>query len=265
MSSKDKHIEERIQAYLDGKLSTEEIDQLWSDIIKNPEYYDHLQINAELKELFEKRRGKKSDSSATVHQLNPMQKYGKWVMALAAVILLTIAINLFQVSDHPDMITAIDQISMLEMETVDVTRDQAVELTGADSLLFYAYDASVRNNYEEAAELYRDISRRFPESVEAAKARLNQGILTYNNRDYEEAMTYFLASLEIGHSDMYVVEKAHWYLANTYINMDRLEDARREAYEVYAHNGVYRNAAYHMIRQLNIELGFDEVDPELSR
>lgn len=261
MNTENKHIEERIQAYLDGKLNEEEINALWAEFLKNPEWLDHLEINAHLKEVFQDKMN--SEKSAKVHTLHPVSKYSKWVAALAAVILLTIAINLFGPSDHPTMISSIDQINMLEMETVEVTRNEAEELTGADSLLFYAYDASVRSNTDHARYLYDQIDNRYPESIDAAKARLNKGILSYNNRDYEEAIAYFWASLEIGHNDEYVQEKAHWYLANAYINEGLLEDARIQALEAYNKNGVYRTGAYHLLRKLNLELGFE--DSEMDR
>ncbi len=266
MSNSKQHIEQRIQDYLDGKLTSDEADALWAEFLENPDLFEHLKINAQLQNLFKEKRGEisKSDSndeeSATIHTLNFYERNKKWVLALAAVILITIGLNLLQTDHHPMMVSAIDDISLLDMETVDVTRSEAAQLTGADSLLFFAYDAAVRNNDDLAMDLYERVSDRFPQSLESAKAKLNLGILAYNRRDYDEAESYFLTGLDIPHDDYLVLEKTHWFLANTYTNRGELELARQEVMVVFNMNGNFRDAAYQKLRQLNISLGNWEME-----
>src|SRR5699024_8979452 len=52
MQKKDKiNIKSEIDKYIDGQLSPEEIDELWSRIIQKEDYYDYLHVAANIKDL----------------------------------------------------------------------------------------------------------------------------------------------------------------------------------------------------------------------
>lgn len=259
MKENNKHIEERIHAYVHGKLTDAEADELWAEIMEDPDLLEVLKTNVLLKKHFsETEEIGEENQEATITNLQEKSDFSRhkgWILALAAMILITIGLNLLRTDHHPMMVMALNDISLLEIETVPVTRSQAAFLVGADSLLFFAYEAAVRNDEIHAFELYDALFQRYPESLDAARAKLNVGILRYNRREYEEAESYFLSGLDIPHSDVYVLEKTHWYLANTYINLQNYNDARREVLIVYTMNGVFREAAYQLLRKLNIALG----------
>ncbi|MDX1672716.1 MAG: hypothetical protein R3211_10270, partial [Balneolaceae bacterium] len=62
-NASDLEIEKLIDAYINGNLSDEEAESLWVQLIKHPEYLDHLETEIALKEMIQKK--KDSDSVST--------------------------------------------------------------------------------------------------------------------------------------------------------------------------------------------------------
>lgn len=61
-NASDFEIEKLIDSYINGDLSDEEAESLWVELIKHPEYLDHLEMEITLKEVIKRKEKGDIDS-----------------------------------------------------------------------------------------------------------------------------------------------------------------------------------------------------------
>ena len=266
-SSRDTNLEKEIDAYLKGNLSEEEVDQLWVELIKNPEYIDLLETEIAVKQILESRAKKKSQTPVT--PISTLKNSWKWLAAAASVAILVIAINLLKVdSEQSIQQLALSDINIAEnLASPDVLRTQKGDLSAADSLLNVGFRAAVSGEVSRALELYQEVIENYEGEPAVAQAYLNIGIIKYNSGDFEMASEAFKNALNEVKEEPLLKEKAYWYLGNSYVNQDQLESAREAIHETYALDGIYRKAAFRLLRKIDYELGnvdFDNFDEQIQ-
>ena len=57
-----------------------------------------------------------------------------------------------------------------------------------------------------------------------------------------------------------ITEKAYWYLGNTLIQTQDLEEAKNAVTKTYQLDGVFRNPAFRLLKKLNEELGYSDTE-----
>lgn len=234
--NRQKHIEERIELYLDDNLSKSEIEELWIDILQRPEYLDHLKINLSLRELH--KRKKKTFPLVA-------QNYHLGILTMAALLLAVFYFTILNSITSPYK-APLTQIDLHEIQSPDVMRAVDGYLTGIDSLMHEAFNAAVMGENAQALNLYKNIlNEASPEN--AVKAHFNTGIILYNEKQFGDAAKSFYAALTLRKNLPRVEEKARWYLGNTYANLDSLINARYTFYRTYQMNGVHKNEAREML------------------
>lgn len=236
-----KNIEERIELYLDGKLSKDEIEELWLDILNKPEYFTHLKINLSLRKRY---RQKKE------HPVVNTTNYQPWLLSVAAVVLFILAFNFFYTSID-ETIVPLKQISFYELESSKVVRSDNQNLTKTDSLLNEAFNAVVTGEKNKGIDLYTQIYNKNVTASYSAKAHLNIGIIFYNELNFDDAAVSFRSALDAGGKIPRVEEKSHWFLAQTYINMNLLEKARDSARKTLEMNGKFKDEAQIILLSLD--------------
>src|SRR6056297_738315 len=106
-SNRNKDLEKRIEAYVDGDLSTREIDELWAELLDNEYYYDYMKSVASMKKVAEDRQEKSrlqgSESQKAV-----------WLSAAAAILLMIGAATIFNISTEPA--ENVSPISSIELD-----------------------------------------------------------------------------------------------------------------------------------------------------
>ncbi|MDZ7692214.1 MAG: tetratricopeptide repeat protein [Balneolaceae bacterium] len=266
--SGDIDIIKQIDAYLKGQLSEEEAEVFWVELLKNPEYIEYLETELAVKSILEERkREKDAPDEAGTAGTTPQNKW-KWIAAAASVAILVVAVNFFRMDTSTLQEQAINSINMTtQLSAPMVMRSENSELVGADSLMNIGFEAALSGDVERALQMYREVIKKYKNEPAAAKAYLNIGIIQYNKGAYPEASTAFERALAVVKEDKVLQEKAYWYLGNAYINLDQLTKAREAIQNTYSFDGVYRKAAFRLLRKLDYELGnvdFDEIDQQIK-
>jgi tetratricopeptide (TPR) repeat protein len=271
--SRDLELEKQIDAYVMGKLTEEEAQELWEKLLKNPEYIELLNTELGVKSILDKRSASNSDTDTPnaeeANILYTIQKYKNWVVAAATVAVLVVAVNILQVDTNQNL----KDLSLKEINTrenlssAQIMRSQKAELTPADSLLNKGFEAAVAGDINKALQTYNEIIEKYGDQPAAVQAYLNKGIIQYNSGDFEEAINSFDAVLDNVEEKPIVKEKAYWYLGNAYLNTDSLSEARDAIHSAFSMDGIYRKPAFRLLRKLDYELGnidFDNFEQQMK-
>lgn len=260
-TNEQKYIElqKRIDAYLNGDLSQQEVDELWADLISNPDYYNYFSTYVHLKKYYADQQqstqfSDTSEKEASVHKLIPT-KY--WYIAAAAILVAVLSVNLLKMHTGYSLTSwAVDEIPSSDIESPDIMRSDTGKTRKSDSLLNLGYHATITGDINEAENIYATIINKYNKQSSAIQAHLNLGILKYNEEEYKEAIGHFKSVIDrIEKDEGRMLEKAYWYLGNSYVNIDKLQDARDAVYNAWTMNGIYRKPAERLLKKLDYELG----------
>jgi tetratricopeptide (TPR) repeat protein len=253
--TRDIELEERIDAYIRGELTEEQVDELWVELLKKPEYMDLLETEIDLARLY--RAGKNSKNK---QRRSESIVYWKWVAA-AAVALLVVYINFFG-SSNDESIREWTQgpINLLDnMASAEITRSDA-NIPSADSVLNTAFKAAINGDTKEAANIYEMILEQKQDSILRSKASFNLGILQYNAKDYGDSINHLREALAADQSDSLITERAYWYMGNALANIGDFSNARVAIQKAYTMGRIYQEDAFKLQKRLDYELGKIDLD-----
>lgn len=227
-SFSQKEIENKIDQYVNGELTQEEIDELWAELIQDGYHLDYLKTVANLKEVVrtKKKRGK----------VLRMKRY--WSYAAAAVIAITIGI-LGVMNFQQDMVEPIDSIEL------DYYRSSDGAINNADNnVIRDAITLANTGKFDQATALLNNELQEANDPQWISELNLNLGSLYYNEGEYQQSTSNFKEVVQRESSiDVLTVEKAYWYLGNAYFQLDDLDNAKENIEKAYALNGAYRRVA----------------------
>lgn len=285
MNNEDKNIRltKKIHTFLDGGLSAEEQDVFWEEMFENTEIYEKVRFEASLRKVIRQKQAAPYDTDQTdtiakdaVAETAPvynMRSYQHWVIAVAAVLVLVIGINLLKVSSPTDPATRvallddldlIQNIDVFDLQTIDATRSADADPDPLTELFDKSLLSVFSQETEEALALYQEIIDAFPEDPRTSKAHFNTGVLYYNENLFDDAITSFIRAAELT-KDEALVEKSWWFKANAELIKEDYEMARYSMFIVYGMNGVFRQEAFRQLRILDAYLGltsFEDIAPE---
>lgn len=255
MSDNKNDIYKRIDAYIKGSLSEEEISELWVEFAKEPDLLDHLELEVGVRQIVEQGFKSGKDQPTKIFQLSNWM----WHASAAAVLLLVIGIQFFQVPSKSELNQFIvGTINGDQLETADGIRAKDMKLSEADSILNLGFNEFINGNSVRALSLYNEVISDFDFEPYGSKAFLNKGIVYYNDSEFDSAIVAFQEALErVGDSRM-IEEKAYWYLGNALANTGELEEARTAVFEAYSLDGVFRKPAFLLLQKINFDLGYTE-------
>ncbi len=262
-NSRELKIRNKIDAYIKGKLSEEEIQGLWNEFAKNPELLDVLELEVNIREVIEQQALKNSSGKTA-----PISKLPSWTWpaAAAAVIVIVALTQLFRVQTPSDMQEfLVQRIDPAHVETSDGVRAKDMQISTADSLLNLGFEALISGNDKRALELFDEVISNYDEEPYGSKAFLNKGIVLYNEGNYSSSIQAFQEAAKRAKSSRMISEKAQWYLGNALINEGQLEQAREAVFAAYQLNGIFRKPAFRLLKKLNNELGsadYEEFDSQ---
>lgn len=261
-NSRDIELEKQIDAYVKGKLSEKEAQDLWEQLLQRPEYIEHLKIELGVKAIIEKRASEGPASAKESNIIYTIQKSWKWMAAAAAVALLVVSINFLQFDTNESLQGSVPQEFSLadNLSSAEIFRNQKSEVLPADSLLNRGFEEALSGNVSKAVEMYDEIIAKYEDKPAAIKAYLNKGIIQYNSRSFGKSIDSFKAVLDKGSDKDVIREKAYWYMGNAYINIEKLEEAREAIHKVYSMDGIYRKPSFRLLRKVDYELGNVDYD-----
>ena len=248
MNEQKNIIRRQFDRYIAGELSHEEIEKLWADLIDHPELLDELKVQASLKSAFDQNQADSARENTVDYTSSA--SIVKWVVPIAAVVIIAIGFSWFQFSGSPDKPVAIESISHAELYSPDVQRSEEGErLRGVDSLMHAGYTSAVNSEIQPAITYFQQVADSDLDNDSPAKAKHNLGIIFYNDRDFEQAVQTFKEAIEY-ESDRSFLAKTHWYLANTYIQLEHYDAAYEHAQLTLEKGSDFEHEARDLIQAL---------------
>jgi len=280
MSTEEKNIRltQKIHTFLDGELNPEEQDLFWEEMLVNPEIYEKVKFEASLRKVIREKHGTSdyyelNDSAAKSPSVFKLQSYQHWVLAVAAVLVLVIGINLLRISSPTDPATRvavlndlnlIHQIDVFDLQNISATRSIEDEPDPFTDLFDKSLLSIFTEETDEALALYQELIREFPDDPRISKAHFNVGVIYYNENLFEDAAGAFIKAAELTNDDS-LLEKSWWFKANAELLDEDYEMARYSMFVVYGMNGVFKQEAFRQLRILDAYLGltsFEDIAPE---
>lgn len=227
-------IKKRIDDYVDGQLSANEIDELWVELIREEEYLNYLKNTANIKALSD--QGNKNASNKTL-------KSKSWYYVAAAVGLLLVGVMAFYYLSDVNNAIEVEPVQTIEL---DYYRSANANPTAKniDKVIQKAIQLANTGKVEKAVSLLQESLSNASNPKYVAKLSLNLGSLFYNRANYNKSVKYYRGVVAQKASiDKLMLEKTYWYLGNAYFHMDKLEIARKTIKKAYNMNGAYRRVA----------------------
>ncbi|MFP8489898.1 tetratricopeptide repeat protein [Gracilimonas sp. Q87] len=257
--SREKEIRRQIDAYIKGNLGEDQVQALWNEFAKDPELLELLELEVNIKELIEQESGSSHKKGSSQVSTRKLPKW-TWYAAAAAIILVAL-VQLFRLDNAVSLDQMVVQtIEPAQIETSNAVRAKDMRITSADSLLNLGFQAFLSGDDDKALNLYEKVIVDHNEEPYISKAYLNKGIIHYNNYEYQLAIRSFKQTIDRVENSRMITEKAYWYLANAFVNIGELEDARNAVTKTYQLDGVFTSPAFRLLNKLNEELGYSDLE-----
>lgn len=247
---KETEIIEQIHHYLNGDLDNRAIELLWESFLENPEYLDYLETEAELRSLFR-------DNEEYALDVNQGSSgFKKWSYAIAAVVLLTVGLQFFNLSVKNGIQNySLDKISVNEMASMDIYRSSESDINEINLEINRGFEAALTGRDDESLSIFEGLMETDLSANQATRVFLNMGILLYNKGEIADAADAFRNVLVIK-ADLpdYLLERAWWFLGNTLVKLEDYTAASGALQKVVDYDDFYKASAENLLDQLNMHL-----------
>lgn len=238
-SNTRKELEQRIEDYVHGKLSAQEVDELWAVLIQDEYYMDYMKSVANLKKIAQKESSKSGNTIPLFRNRSSL-----YAMAAAAVILIIGSFALFDIVSNN---TQVQPVGTIEL---DYYRSSDLENTDADILREVIVMAN-NGESEKAIELLDSEIADEADPEKRAELLITKGSISYNSGNYDSAIESFNRALEQDNAGKLVLEKAYWYLGNSYFQQNKMNEALEAFRKANDLNGAYSRITESYIKALN--------------
>ncbi len=234
-------IEQTIDDYIQEKLSDEEIDALWAELIEDDYYLDYLKSAATLNKII----NEKSQNRTRILNFTPS---AKWISTAAAILLIIGSVVVFNLSVQPT--ESIQPIAAIELDYYRSADGSATEMEELNNLRS-AITAANEGNIEEALEMLDQQINEASTDAEKAELMITAGSILYNSGRYSEAIERFKLSISLDINESIIEERAYWYLGNTYFQLNEIDNAKEAFARAYDLNGAYSRVAQSYLKALS--------------
>ena len=227
----NKQLEDKIDRYVNGQLTHEEIEELWAELIQSGHHLDYLKTVANTKAVIESDRKKTPIFSL---------KQG-WAYAAAAAVALLIGV-LTVINFPASQTESVEPITSIELEYYrsenGILADEHNQQVLKDALTL-----ANSGNTQEAIKILEQELESADDPAWSAELYLNIGSLYYNAEAYNQAVDNFQEVVRHETIDVLTLEKGYWYLGNAYFQLNQLDKAEASIQKAYDLNGAYRRVA----------------------
>jgi len=249
----------RIQKYLDGKMSENELKEFREDLQKDPELVQELdlyrsldrtvasrdeerfrkklsQVYAEFKELPAEKTEKAPPSARKLNK--------KWLVAVSATLISTLSLLFYFVAVKKESNQAIFEKYMVTYSTNLTLRSHA-QFEAGKKRLEYGIQLYTRGNYSDASQQFKMV---LSEDSENQDARFYNGLCYMYLNEFQSAITSFEYILTQPYS--FVHENAKFYLALCYVRINNNETAKALLQEIISDNSSHSDIAQKVLEKL---------------
>lgn len=251
----------KIDHYIKGNLSQEEINELWKLFLQYPDFYYWFETELHLRELIKK--GDKPNflnapSEAKIVRISGLQS---WLYATAIAIVIVVGLQFFSISEAEALEKSIiSSIDITELAGVDIFRSDHDNPGVLDLAINAALVTAYENNTDSAILRFRQLYNEPLSSLQKLKVEMNLGILLYNTGNFDEAITFFRSASTNTHADIQNREKNLWFLGNSYLQLRDLENARLTLHQVFSLSGRFQESSFELLKIINLQLGYTDFD-----
>tara|TARA_R100001143_G_scaffold63267_1_gene69243 strand:- start:6188 stop:6952 length:765 start_codon:yes stop_codon:yes gene_type:complete len=242
-------VSKQIDAYIRGKLSTKEIDELWLLFLKNPNYYELFETELHLRNLIQKNR---HAGGAIIEKRARKMRMYRWVVAAAAMVIVVLTLQFYVIESTPGLDTlALNTISYSEMAAGNVDRSDEEYVINFETEFNRATAAAYMLKKDESIEMFIELKRSVINESQRGRIEFNLAILYYNSSEFELARDSFITVTNFEELDEIYIERAWWFLANTYLKLNDQENAIEAIRMVKLLDGNNREIATRLLDTLN--------------
>lgn len=242
---REDEVVKQIDDYLKGMLTEKEIDFLWAEFLRNPDYFELFKTEVIAREYFQKEIIKRDRANANILIL---KKLGYGIVALLVITLLFRFIAAEYTSSlHTELVT---EISPHEMVTTNLYRSVDESQKQLDVTISRGFEAAISGRTEQSEEYFSAVLESDPLPDQKAVASLNYGILLFNSSDFEGASEAFETVVNTESLSPYTTEKGWWYLANSLAHLENFEGAFHAAHQAYSNGELFKEEADRLMDKL---------------
>ncbi len=242
-SNFDRDLERKIDLYINGKLSQEEVDELWAELIQDEYYLDYTKSVANLKSVIESER--KSSQTAPTYTLRRVATYG----VAAAIAIIIGVMGVLNFNSNSATTNGLEAVNWIEYDTYRSSNDSPA-ITN-NEVIKTAIRLANDGNTEEAIELLENEITIETDKEVLAELSLSLGSIQYNYGDYTNALENFERVVSQTDINSLILEKGYWYLANTQIQLDNLGEAEVSLQKTLDIDGQYSRVAERYLNALS--------------
>ncbi len=251
-------LQTQIDLYIKGELSQQEIDELWKQFLKYPEWYDWFETEVHLRSLIKKQKKPNftKEENPRDSSESSFGDYKVWFYAAAAAVILAVSLQFFsfeQQQSIPDL--ALNEIEQSNLIGAEILRSVETPTENLDVAINDALATAYNGETEEAIGQFQELLSQSPDNQQQARIEMNLGILFYNSGNYDSARAHFQSILGIEGIEDYQIEKSWWFLGNALLNLNQPQDAREAVFSAYSMDGRYQSAALSLLKKLDKRLG----------
>lgn len=234
-----KEIETKIDQYVNGQLSPDEIDELWAELIRDGYHLDYLKTVANLESVIRERREQKE-----------AQKKRYWYYAAAAVVVMLIAVMSVVTITNISSDSQLQPIQTIELDYYR-SGEGAISSGEQSEVIQKAINLANTGEVNEAITFLEQELAIASEPEWISTLSLNIGSLLYNQGKYEESISHFENVIEHKNAiNVLMLEKAYWYVGNAHFQLDHLTEARINIKKAYELDGAYRRVTQSYLKAL---------------
>jgi len=249
----EKELIKKLDAYVKGKLSSAEVDELWVELLKKPEYLSYLDTLTNVKAIIES-KAKVSHLVTSKKKPSFWKKYNRQILVAASVLIVIGIVGFLTLHHRNTTIKAIPKISNSEFESVNSYRSADHKLSEIDKMLNRGYQESLNGKNDEALLTYKKLIQKYDTGLTISKAYLNMGIIHYNSDAYHKAINNFNSVIVSTNQNNIIKEKAYWYLGNAFIQVKEFKEAQKAVKKVFDMKGIYRKRSEDLLKKLDEKL-----------
>lgn len=245
----EQQIYNKIEDYAHGKLSAEEVEELWVKILENPELLSYLETIAHLKHISFSESV--SESTTSVHSRKSRFRGTFWAVAAGMIIAVGI-LYYFQLSTKSRLPQAQAIVPASDYESVDVFRSVDSNLTPNQKEVNKGFAMMIRHQNNQAKAVFNKLLSQKPGNSLQAKIFFDLGAIAYNKQNFTTALDDFRLALSHSGSkkNEWLPEKINWYLGQTHLQLRQKKKTIGYIQHVVRYNGYYHSRAESLLTEL---------------